>query len=45
MQIASAIAMRNIREERAVVLGLGLKSDKEDREGFVEVISLVGECL
>jgi len=45
VQIASAVAMRNIRERRTVVVGLGLEMAEHDREVFFEILELVGRCL
>jgi len=44
-QLASAISMRNKDEGRMVVLGLGLKKEELERDGFIQLIELVGKCL
>jgi len=44
-QLASAISMRNKDEGRMVVLGLGLKKEELGRDGFIQLIELVGKCL
>lgn len=45
VQLASAVAMRNIREGRTVVVGLGFEKGTHEREEFFEVLELVGRCL
>ncbi|KAL7267847.1 hypothetical protein RUND412_009549 [Rhizina undulata] len=45
VQLASAIAMRNNDESRMVLVGLGLKSLEMDRDSFIQLIELVGNCL
>ncbi|OTA91780.1 hypothetical protein M434DRAFT_396964 [Hypoxylon sp. CO27-5] len=45
VQIASHIARRNSDEQRTLVVGLGLKTLKPDREAFFDVIELIQKVL
>ena len=44
-QIATAILTKNPEDNRALVLGLGLKNLSSDRNMFFEIIDLVLSCL
>jgi len=44
-QIASAIVMRNKDEHRSVLLGLGFQDKEHDRQSFIDILELIGECL
>jgi proteasome assembly chaperone 3 len=44
-QIATAISMRNPEERRMVLLGLGFESATHDRQTFIDILALVGQCL
>ncbi|KAI4863244.1 hypothetical protein F4820DRAFT_427748 [Hypoxylon rubiginosum] len=45
VQIASHIARRDSEERRTLVIGLGLKTLKPDREAFFDVLELVQKVL
>ncbi|KAI1390919.1 uncharacterized protein F4822DRAFT_166830 [Hypoxylon trugodes] len=45
VQIASHVARRNSNEERTLVVGLGLKTLKPDREAFFDVLELIQKVL
>ncbi|EPS42527.1 hypothetical protein H072_3503 [Dactylellina haptotyla CBS 200.50] len=45
VQLASLLAMRNIRETRTVLIGLGLDKAEHTSDTFVETLELVGSCL
>ncbi|OTB07711.1 hypothetical protein M426DRAFT_53283 [Hypoxylon sp. CI-4A] len=45
VQIASHIARRNSEESRTLVLGLGLKTLKPEREAFFDVLELIQKVL
>ncbi|KAI1375259.1 hypothetical protein F4677DRAFT_145136 [Hypoxylon crocopeplum] len=45
VQIASHIARRNSEERRTLVVGLGLKTLKPEREAFFDVLELIQKVL
>ncbi|KAI1406538.1 hypothetical protein F4819DRAFT_161521 [Hypoxylon fuscum] len=45
VQIASHIARRNSEERRTLVVGLGLKTLKPDREAFFDVLEIIQKVL
>ncbi|KAI1458420.1 hypothetical protein F4805DRAFT_456760 [Annulohypoxylon moriforme] len=45
VQIASHIARRDSEERRTLVVGLGLKTLKPDREAFFDVLELIQKVL
>ncbi|KAF3145946.1 hypothetical protein TWF569_006495 [Orbilia oligospora] len=45
VQLASLLAMRNIRETRTVLVGLGLDRAEHTSDTFLETLELVGSCL
>ncbi|KAI2641599.1 hypothetical protein GGS26DRAFT_9703 [Hypomontagnella submonticulosa] len=45
VQIASHIARRDSEENRTLVVGLGLKTLKPDREAFFDVLELIQKVL
>ncbi|KAF3925186.1 hypothetical protein ABW20_dc0102766 [Dactylellina cionopaga] len=45
VQLASLLAMKNIREMRTVLVGLGFDKAEHTSETFVETLELVGSCL
>ncbi|KAF3921533.1 hypothetical protein AA313_de0201721 [Arthrobotrys entomopaga] len=45
VQLASLLAMRNIRETRTVLIGLGFDEAEHSSDVFLETLELVGTCL
>lgn len=45
VQIASHIARRDSNERRMLLIGLGLKTLKPDREAFFDVLELIQKIL
>ncbi|EWC43624.1 hypothetical protein DRE_01511 [Drechslerella stenobrocha 248] len=45
VQLASLLAMRNIRETRAVLVGLGFDVAEHTSDVFMDTLQLVGSCL
>ncbi|KAK6338683.1 hypothetical protein TWF696_009495 [Orbilia brochopaga] len=45
VQLASLLAMRNIRETRTVLVGLGFDEAEHTSDVFMETLQLVGSCL
>jgi hypothetical protein len=37
--------MRNPEEKRMLVLGLGLRDATHERETFIDLLELVGQCI
>ncbi|KAF3916046.1 hypothetical protein ABW21_db0203167 [Orbilia brochopaga] len=45
VQLVSLLAMRNIRETRTVLVGLGFDEAEHTSDVFMETLQLVGSCL